>query len=368
MTATDKAKIGTIDATAGTGQGVEIDNTGKITSKGANHDVVINDGDVDTYSLTMADADQSGASATTPVVKSTMTAIDTANTVQKLDASYAISATQKATLASVATVLESAENAKYRPEAGTINPTHATANSKTINEAIRDIDTRIGEWANLNTDPADTTKLSKNLSLNHTNEPATLVDMFNNIDDTLGTIHGLANELGGNYQGNLDDGATSSVEKHLAAVDTAIGNRGQYSKQYNVVANESVADSLERMDLRMGDVPTLNEMNYYREESPNLTSAVKSLDSNLYRLEMDHKKLRHETHAGLASAAALSALVPNPRGTGDTTLSFGTGAYQGHTAAAFGGFHWITNNLLVNAGVGWDNREATTRIGVSYSF
>jgi autotransporter adhesin len=184
----------------------------------------------------------------------------------------------------------------------------------------------------------------------------------------------LANARGGAYKGNLgaasDEGTT--VEQHLVALDDAIGDRRNYTAQYNIKNNQSVAESLDAMDLRMGDVASLGrEMHYYSDPNPasvNLSSAVKSLDSNLYRLEMDHKKLRHETHAGLASAAALSALVPNPRGTGDTTLSFGTGAYQGHTAAAFGGFHWITNNLLVNAGVGWDNREATTRIGVSYSF
>lgn len=379
VAASDKAVIGTINTTA-TGTGVEMDNTGKITSRGTAHDVVINNGDVDTYSLTMADADQSGASATTPVVKSTVTAIDTAKEPQVL-ANYAVTDVQKATLATVGTVLNSAENAIYRPiddlKGG--SKKYATAESHTLNEAIADIDMRIGDFDQLHKDTADPTKLSKNLTYNGTipeEGDSTVVDMFNGIDSTLGTIHGLADSLGDEYKGNLykpdDADDPSSVEKHLAAIDKAIGDRRDYTAQYNIKNKQSVAESLDAMDLRMGDVASLGrEMHYYNDPNPasvNLSSAVKSLDSNLYRLEMDHKKLRHETHAGLASAAALSALVPNPRGTGDTTLSFGTGAYQGHTAAAFGGFHWITNNLLVNAGVGWDNREATTRIGVSYSF
>ena len=326
-------------------------------------------GDVDTQSLTMADA-----KAGEP--KATVTAIDTAKEPQVL-ANYAVTDVQKATLATVGTVLNSAENAIYRPidDLKGESKNYATAGSHTLNEAIANIDKRIGDFAQLHKDTADPTKLSKNLTYNGTipaTGESTVVDMFNGIDSTLGTIHGLAESLGDDYQGNLDEGDTSSVEKHLAAIDTAIGDRRDYTAQYNIKNNQSVAESLDAMDLRMGDVASLGrEMHYYSDPNPanvNLSSAVKSLDSNLYRLEMDHKKLRHETHAGLASAAALSALVPNPRGTGDTTLSFGTGAYQGHTAAAFGGFHWITNNLLVNAGVGWDNREATTRIGVSYSF
>ena len=362
MTATDKALI---QATGGTTK-VEIDNTGKITSKGANHDVVINDGDVDTYSLTMANAEQ--PSTATSTVKATVKTIDIADSIQTLDSTYAVTTAQKEALATVSTVLNSAENAIYRPiDALTGADTeYATAESQTLNEAIADIDLRIGDFAQLHD--------SDNLDNYGQGSTDTVVDLLNNIDSTLGTIHNLADARGDAYKGNLgaasDEGTT--VEQHLVALDDAIGDRRNYTAQYNIENNQSVADSLNAMDLRMGDVASLGrEMHYYSDPNPasvNLSSAVKSLDSNLYRLEMDHKKLRHETHAGLASAAALSALVPNPRGTGDTTLSFGTGAYQGHTAAAFGGFHWITNNLLVNAGVGWDNREATTRIGVSYSF
>ncbi|MBO6289086.1 MAG: YadA-like family protein, partial [Alphaproteobacteria bacterium] len=37
-------------------------------------------------------------------------------------------------------------------------------------------------------------------------------------------------------------------------------------------------------------------------------------------------------------------------------------------AAAVGGFHWFTDNLLFNAGVAWDNNEATGRMGITYSW
>lgn len=67
--------------------------------------------------------------------------------------------------------------------------------------------------------------------------------------------------------------------------------------------------------------------------------------------------------------AAMSALVPNSRSTGKTSLSIGTGAYGGHGAVAVGGFHYLTDNLMLNAGVSWsDSSDAAYRMGVTYSF
>ena len=318
-------------------------------------------GDTKTTTFTMPDADQPAGAPS--VVYAQVTGIDKGTTAANSFSDAALATTQS--------IKTKAENADYTPDAAlkASGTQYATANATFINEAIKELDLQIGDWNGLNTE-------NGNLTNGHAgdagyNMPETVVDAFNNIDATLGTIHGLAKKLTdeGTYKGNLASGTT--VEQHLAALDTSIGNRNGYTAAYNINRGESVAESLNNIDLRLGDVKSLNNMNYYGEQNPNdvnLTGAVRALDNNLYRVEHDLKTLRHETHAGLASAAALSALVPNPRGTGDTTLSFGTGAYQGHTAAALGGFHWITNNLLVNAGVGWDNREATTRIGVSYSF
>ena len=323
-------------------------------------DAVIS-GDTKTTTFTMPDADQPAGAPS--VVYAQVTGIDKGTTAANSFSDAALATTQS--------IKTKAENADYTPDAAlkAAGTQYATANATFINEAIKELDLQIGDWNGLNTE-------NGNLTNGHAgdagyNMPETVVDAFNNIDATLGTIHGLAKKLTdeGTYKGNLASGTT--VEQHLAALDTSIGNRNGYTAAYNINRGESVAESLNNIDLRLGDVKSLNNMNYYGEQNPNdvnLTGAVRALDNNLYRVEHDLKTLRHETHAGLASAAALSALVPNPRGTGDTTLSFGTGAYQGHTAAALGGFHWITNNLLVNAGVGWDNREATTRIGVSYSF
>ena len=334
-------------------------------------DAVIS-GDTKTTTFTMPDAYQPTASS---VQYAQVTSIDKGTTAANSFSDAALATTQS--------IKTKAENADYTASDALKAGNYATAQTSvaTINNAIESLDLRIGDWDGLNLTP------NGNLTNGHAgdstyNEPTTVVEAFNNIDSTLGRIHGLVTDNGnGTYTYNKSSGAVTqdwtnlavgtTVEEHVLAVDTAIGNRNGYTAAYNIHKGESVAESLNNIDLRLGDVKSLNNMNYYGEQNPNdvnLTGAVRALDNNLYRVEHDLKTLRHDTYAGLASAAALSALVPNPRGTGDTTLSFGTGAYQGHTAAALGGFHWITNNLLVNAGVGWDNREATTRIGVSYSF
>ena len=372
--------IGAPAATATTGK-VTIDTTGKIESIGSAADkkVTIDDGNVvvsgNTKTATFEMPDAYQPTGATSVVYAQVTGIDKGTTAANSFSDAALATTQS--------IKTKAENADYTASDALKAGNYATAQTSvtTINNAIESLDLRIGDWDGLHLTP------NGNLTNGHAgdstyNEPETVVEAFNNIDSTLGRIHGLVTKNSdGTYTYNKSSGTVTqdwtnlavgtTVEEHVLAVDTAIGNRNGYTAAYNINRGESVAESLNNIDLRLGDVKSLNNMNYYGEQNPNdvnLTGAVRALDSNLYRVEHDLKTLRHDTYAGLASAAALSALVPNPRGTGDTTLSFGTGAYQGHTAAALGGFHWITNNLLVNAGVGWDNREATTRIGVSYSF
>ena len=100
-----------------------------------------------------------------------------------------------------------------------------------------------------------------------------------------------------------------------------------------------------------------------------LSDAVRTLDGNLYRVETDLKDLRKEFKNGMASLSAMSALVPNPRGTGNTSLSVGTGLYDGHTAVAVGGFHYLTDNIMLNAGAAWGNaNDLTYRMGVTWSW
>ena len=201
----------------------------------------------------------------------------------------------------------------------------------TVNENIDAINTRIGD-----VDTMENTY--KNLSNGAEEAPATVVDALQNVDRSMGTIHGLSDKLGNKYQGNLAEGNDATVEAHLTSIDRAIGNRARFAETH------------------------------YATDSKDVVDAITKVDNGLYHLDQDVRDLRHHFEAGMASAAALSALVPNARAHGDTQLSLGTGAYRGHGAIAVGGFHWFTDNLLMNAGVAWDNNEATYRMGVTYSF
>ncbi|MBR3661844.1 MAG: YadA-like family protein, partial [Alphaproteobacteria bacterium] len=107
----------------------------------------------------------------------------------------------------------------------------------------------------------------------------------------------------------------------------------------------------------------------YVTPGSDLSTAVRTLDSNLYRVENDLKDLKRDFENGMASMAAMSALVPNPRAYGNTSLSVGTGAYSGHTAMAVGGFHYLTDNIMLNAGVAWGNsHDASYRLGLTWSW
>jgi hypothetical protein len=273
-------------------------------------DAVIS-GDTKTTTFTMPDAYQPTASS---VQYAQVTSIDKGTTAANSFSDAALATTQS--------IKTKAENADYTASDALKAGNYATAQTSvaTINNAIESLDLRIGDWDGLNLTP------NGNLTNGHAgdstyNEPTTVVEAFNNIDSTLGRIHGLVTDNGnGTYTYNKSSGAVTqdwtnlavgtTVEEHVLAVDTAIGNRNGYTAAYNIHKGESVAESLNNIDLRLGDVKSLNNMNYYGEQNPNdvnLTGAVRALDNNLYRVEHDLKTLRHETHAGLASAAALLA-------------------------------------------------------------
>ena len=108
---------------------------------------------------------------------------------------------------------------------------------------------------------------------------------------------------------------------------------------------------------------------HYASGTSNLADAIGALDSQLYGLNNRIRRFKKEFKSGMASLSAMSALVPNVRHTGDTQITIGTGAYDGHTAAAIGGFHWINDNAMLNIGASWGNSShSACRFGFTYSF
>jgi len=107
----------------------------------------------------------------------------------------------------------------------------------------------------------------------------------------------------------------------------------------------------------------------YTSTSENIADATMALDKGLSDLADDVRDFKKEFKSGMAQMAAMSALVPNARAHGNTQLSVGTGTYEGHTAAAVGGFHWVNDNLLLNAGVSYGNsNNVVYRAGLTWSW
>jgi hypothetical protein len=167
---------------------------------------------------------------------------------------------------------------------------------------------------------------------------------------------------------NLASGTT--VDQHLDSLDQAIGDRtnlASLNADINNATKQSVAKGLETAGNKIGDADFSSTK--YAAGSTDLSSAIRNLDSNIYRIDREVSDLKHDFRSGMASMAAMTALVPNARSQGDTSLSLGTGAYEGHTAMAIGGFHYINDNLLLNAGVAWGNsNDVAYRMGVTYSW
>ena len=178
----------------------------------------------------------------------------------------------------------------------------------TVNENIAALNNAIGDITDLNQYTEGAT-IGNALTQGGTQSADTVVAALNNIDATLGTIHGLRDKLAASGGGtNLASGTT--VEQHLTALDSAIGNRAYTSTRYISSGSD-------------------------------LSSAVSTLDSNLSRVEGNldaltrrTQKMHHEMKSGFASLAAMSALVPNARVAGDTQISVGTGHYRGPTGFA----------------------------------
>ena len=213
----------------------------------------------------------------------------------------------------------------------------------TVNENIAALNETIGNVTNLN-QYAEGSSIGNALTQGGTQSADTIVAALNNIDATLGTIHGLRDKLAASGAGtNLASGTT--VEQHLTALDSAIGNRAYTSTRYITSGSD-------------------------------LSTAVSSLDSNLSRVEGNldaltnrTNKMHHEMKSGFASLAAMSALVPNARVAGDTQISVGAGHYRGTTGFALGAFHHVNDNVLLNAGAAYGgNGSATFKGGLTFGW
>ena len=170
------------------------------------------------------------------------------------------------------------------------------------------------------------------------------------------------------------------MSEGLEAAGNAIGNQriSSANQDINRATRSSLSAGLEAAGDAIGNMAFNNTR--YVSAGSDLSTAVRTLDDNLNRIEnhfngqinrLENKldKHHHEMKRGFASLAAMTRLVPNPRGCGDTQISVGVGHYHGSTGVAIGAFHYIDNNTLVNVGVGYSgHNSATFGAGITFGF
>ncbi|MBQ8870474.1 MAG: YadA-like family protein [Alphaproteobacteria bacterium] len=231
----------------------------------------------------------------------------------------------------------------------------AAANSGITQTGVAQIETNKTAIADLKTaldtkaGAADVTALDGKVSTNETN-----------IKTNTSNISALDGKVSTN-ETNIETNTSN-----ISALDGKVS-----TNKTNIETNTSNISALD------GKVST-NETNIATNATniSNLQASVSSNGANLYKLENqvwslseDYRQLKRDFNTGRASMAAMTALVPNARASGDTQLSIGTGAYNGHTAIAIGGFHWVNNDVLLNAGVAWGNsQDAVYKAGVTLSW
>lgn len=268
--------------------------------------------------------------------------------------------------ASNLTAAVNALDAEIGADADYVQTYNGVAGAQTVKQNINAINETIGDIATL---AAGTGSTGNALTNGTGTAAADVVTALNNIDATLGQIHGLKN---GNSHlktnSNLANGTT--VEQHLVALDDAIGNRNISSANAEINAAMSgtsgnVASAMETTGNLIGTMDF--DGTQYLAGVTNLTEAVKTLDSNIERVENRLEKVNHNLKSGLAAVSALSALVPNARDCGDTQLSVGTGVYADRVGVAVGGFHYFNDHVLFNAGASYGGtRDWAFRAGLTF--
>ena len=94
-----------------------------------------------------------------------------------------------------------------------------------------------------------------------------------------------------------------------------------------------------------------------------------NIAAQLQSLGTDLQNLENEVRGGFAASAALSALVPNARATNDTQISLGTGMYRDRAGFAIGAFHYVNDNVLLNAGAAYGGSKSTTvKAGITFGW
>ncbi len=240
------------------------------------------------------------------------------------------------------------------------------------------------------------------------------------INSVLGTVHGLVESAdatttvnGDDYHGNLAVGTT--VEDHLVALDSAIGDMRGFGSNNIATNTESVAANLTALDGAIGttntgthvaatnsvgqnlnsldtaladaesDIDTLNDQMEVINGDENTTGSMRNIAKSYFDLVTAQdsaltlsqanaytderiEKLDKNMSSGIASAVALSSVAVSDVRRGEVSVGAGYGYFNGQSAGAFGAAMGISNRWSVNAGAGISGYDVSFRAGTNYKF
>ncbi|MBR6412180.1 MAG: YadA-like family protein [Alphaproteobacteria bacterium] len=187
----------------------------------------------------------------------------------------------------------------------------------------------------------------------------------------------------GNGEGVVS--AVKSIDKKVGDM-AAIGNRegSHLSPASNTAAltDDSIAGNLDSLDAAvvandqaileiqnaLGDQSQFGKSRYL-DNTMTSADAMMSLDRNLNKLDRRVHQMEKEMKGGFASVAALSALAPNARASGNTQIALGAGLYRDHQGLAIGAYHYFNDNILANIGGAYGgDKSAMLRAGVTFGW
>ncbi len=164
--------------------------------------------------------------------------------------------------------------------------------------------------------------------------------------------------------GQLDKKADKSyVDGKDAALDNKKADKSYVDEQDAALdkkkADKSYVDEQDTaLDKKKADKSYVEEKDTALDNR--ITSETQRLDSRIDNLSSRVDKVG-------ALAAAFSALAPMPYDpAGPTQISMGVGTYSGQQAMAIGVYHYVKNDVLLNAGFAISGSEKMGRAGVTW--
>ena len=274
-----------------------------------------------------------------------------------------ITAEKVATYEGYAALIDAKQDALSTEQIAVLNSGITAADIATVQTANARLDTMDTTITNLNNDFGDvadfsgstTGNLQNDVPSSSTQNASTVTKAIANMDATVGQIHGLAAKVGvANGGGNL--GQNTTVEEHLTALAGAIGDRSNYTEQNYISNNQTVAKSLDNLDIAVGSMRN------------DFTSAQVANEVRFNGIEHKIDKLEDKMGKGLAANNALAGLVPlNDRY--KSQVSMALGGYENNQAVAIGAFHYVTEKVLLNTGVAYGGNDSLSyNVGITLGF